>query len=87
MALTLLDHESFFHAVMATIPSSILILDERLAVLTVNHNFLEKSRSSLSSILGRRSARNLSRPPFRIRRSTGKSATSSSPAGRCTASA
>jgi PAS domain S-box-containing protein len=54
MALTPLDHESFFHAIMATIPSSILILDERLAVLTVNHNFLEKSRSSLSSILGRR---------------------------------
>ena len=53
MALTPLDHESFFHAVMATIPSSILILDHRLAVLTVNHNFLEKSRSSLDSILGR----------------------------------
>ena len=52
--LTLLDHESFFHAIMATIPSSILILDERLAVLTVNHNFLEKSRNSLNSILGRR---------------------------------
>ena len=49
MALTLLDHESFFHAIMATIPSSILILDERLAVLTVNHNFLRKSRNSLSS--------------------------------------
>jgi len=54
MLLTTLDHESFFHAVMATIPSSILILDERLAVLTVNHNFLEKSRGSLSSTLGRR---------------------------------
>ncbi|MGO9773101.1 MAG: PAS domain-containing protein, partial [Roseiarcus sp.] len=54
MALTPLDHESFFHAVMATIPSSILIFDERLAVLTVNHNFLEKSRGSLNSIFGRR---------------------------------
>jgi PAS domain S-box-containing protein len=54
MLLTTLDHESFFHAVMATIPSSILILDERLAVLSVNHNFLEKSHGSLSSTLGRR---------------------------------
>lgn len=54
MALTPLDHESFFHAIMATIPSSILIFDERLAVLTVSHNFLEKSRGSLNSILGRR---------------------------------
>lgn len=44
MALTPLDHESFFHAIMATIPSSILIFDERLAILTVSHNFLEKSR-------------------------------------------
>ena len=39
---------------MATIPSSILILDERLAVLTVNHNFLEKSRGNLNSIVGRK---------------------------------
>ncbi len=54
MSRAILDHESFFHAVMATIPSSILILDERLAVLTVNHNFLEKSRGSLDSIVGRR---------------------------------
>ena len=54
MALTPLDHESFFHAIMATIPSSILIFDERLAILTVSHNFLEKSRGSLSAILGRR---------------------------------
>ncbi|HUZ91971.1 MAG TPA: PAS domain-containing protein, partial [Methylocella sp.] len=54
MLLTPLDYESFFHAVMATIPSSILILDERLAILSVNNNFLEKSRGSLSSTLGRR---------------------------------
>jgi PAS domain S-box-containing protein len=54
MLLTPLDYESFFHAIMATIPSSILILDERLAILSVNHNFLEKSRGSLSSTLGRR---------------------------------
>ncbi len=54
MSIATLDHESFFHAVMATIPSSILILDERLAVLTVNHNFLEKSRGNLNSIVGRR---------------------------------
>jgi PAS domain S-box-containing protein len=54
MTVTSLDHESFFHAIMATIPSSILIFDERLAILTVNHNFLEKSRGSLNSILGRR---------------------------------
>ena len=53
MPVAMLDHESFFHAVMATIPSSILILDATLAVLTVNHNFLEKSRGSLNSILGR----------------------------------
>ena len=54
MLLTPLDYESFFHAVMATIPSSILILDERLAIVSVNHNFLEKSRGSLNSTLGRR---------------------------------
>ncbi|MGO9133769.1 MAG: ATP-binding protein [Methylovirgula sp.] len=54
MDVTPLDHESFFYAIMATIPSSILIFDERLAILTVNHNFLEKSRSSLNSIVGRR---------------------------------
>ena len=54
MPVATLDHESFFHAVMATIPSSILILDERLAVLTVNHNFLEKSRGNLDSIVGRK---------------------------------
>ena len=56
MPFTTLDpyHKSFFNAVMAAIPSSILILDERAAVLTANHNFLEKSRSSLSSIMGRR---------------------------------
>ena len=54
MLLTPLVYESFFNAVMETIPSSILILDERLAILSVNHNFLEKSRSSLSSTLGRR---------------------------------
>jgi PAS domain S-box-containing protein len=54
MFLATLDYESFFHAVMATIPSSILILDERLAVLSVNNNFLEKSRGVLSSTLGRR---------------------------------
>ena len=54
MFVATLDHESFFHAVMATIPSSILILDERLAVLTVNNNFLEKSRSNLNFIVGRK---------------------------------
>lgn len=51
---TPLDHESFFHAAMATIPSSILIFDDRLAVIMVNRNFLEKSRGSLESTLGRR---------------------------------
>jgi PAS domain S-box-containing protein len=54
MVLSSLDHESFFHAVMATIPSSILIFDERLAVLAANRNFMEKSRSSLNLILGKR---------------------------------
>jgi transcriptional regulator with PAS, ATPase and Fis domain len=54
MPVATLDHESFFHAVMATIPSSILILDERLAVLTVNQNFFEKSRGNLNSIVGRK---------------------------------
>ncbi len=54
MASTVLDYESFFHAVMATIPSSILILDDRLAILMVNQNFLEKSRSNLKETLGRR---------------------------------
>lgn len=54
MPLSTLDHESFFHAAMATIPSSILIFDERLTVLMVNHNFLEKSRGTLEATLGRR---------------------------------
>jgi len=49
-----LDHESFFHAAMATIPSSILIFDERLAVLMVNRNFLDKSRGTIEATLGRR---------------------------------
>ncbi len=49
-----LDHESFFHAAMATIPSSILIFDERLAVLMVNRNFLDKSLGTLDATLGRR---------------------------------
>ncbi len=54
MSFAALDHKSFFHAVMATIPSSILILDQRTVVLTANQNFLEKSRSSLNLIVGRR---------------------------------
>jgi len=54
MLLSALDHESFFHAAMATIPSSILIFDERLAVLMANRNFLDKSRSTLEATLGRR---------------------------------
>ncbi len=54
MPVATLDHESFFHAAMATIPSSILIFDERLSVVMVNQNFLEKSRGSLDSTLGRR---------------------------------
>lgn len=54
LVLTRLDHESFFHAAMATIPSSILLFDERLSVLMVNHNFLEKSHGTLEGTLGRR---------------------------------
>ena len=54
MATTPLDHESLFRAIMATIPSSILIVDTHLAVLMVNHNFLEKSRVTEESILGRK---------------------------------
>jgi PAS domain S-box-containing protein len=53
MQLATLDYESMFHAVMATSPSSILIVDERLTVLSVNRNFIEKSRGTLPSILGR----------------------------------
>ncbi len=49
-----LDHESFFHAAMATISSSILIFDERLMVLMVNRNFLDKSQGTLAATLGRR---------------------------------
>lgn len=54
MPLSTLDHESFFHAAMATIPSSILIFDERLVVRMVNRNFLDKSRGTLEATLGRR---------------------------------
>jgi PAS domain S-box-containing protein len=54
MFLNTLDYESFFHAVMGTIPSSILIVDEGLVVLTVNRNFLEKSRGTLKLTVGRR---------------------------------
>jgi PAS domain S-box-containing protein len=54
MSPSALDHESFFHAAMATIPSSILIFDERLAVLMVNRNFLDKSRGTVEATLGRR---------------------------------
>ncbi len=49
-----LDYEGFFHAAMATIPSSILIFDEQLAVLTVNRTFLDKSQGTLETTRGRR---------------------------------
>ncbi len=54
MPLNKLDHESFFHATMATIPSSILIVDDRLSIVMVNQSFLEKSRRSLAATLDRR---------------------------------
>ncbi len=54
MLLEALDQESFFQALMDTIPSSILIVDERLAVVAANNNFLEKSHVSLKAVLGKR---------------------------------
>jgi PAS domain S-box-containing protein len=54
MSLPALDHASFFDAIMSTIPSSILIIDERLAVLEANRNFLEKSHGTREATIGRR---------------------------------
>lgn len=47
-----LDYGSLFDALSATIPSSILIVDENLTVLMANRNFLEKSRGTLRTVQG-----------------------------------
>jgi PAS domain S-box-containing protein len=46
------DDGSLFEALSATIPSSILIVDENLVVLLANRNFLEKSHGTLSAVQG-----------------------------------
>jgi PAS domain S-box-containing protein len=46
------DYQSLFDALSSTIPSSILIVDESLAVVMANRNFLEKSRGTLSAVQG-----------------------------------
>jgi hypothetical protein len=51
MVCSKLYHESSFQAVMAAIPSSILSLDERLAVLMVNRNLLGKSRGGTMRVI------------------------------------
>ncbi|MBU3890912.1 PAS domain-containing protein [Methylosinus sp. KRF6] len=53
MNFTTPDYESFFHAVNASIPSSIFIFDEKLRVVMANQNFLEKSCRGVEQTLGR----------------------------------
>ncbi len=54
MSLSRLDYESFFDAIMSTIPSSILVIDAALTVVHASRNFLEKSHAARSETIGRR---------------------------------
>ena len=58
--LAMLDHESFFHAVMATIPSSILILDEASRRVDRQSQFPREIARQLEFDRGAAAPRNLS---------------------------
>ncbi|MFQ5901150.1 MAG: PAS domain-containing protein [Thermodesulfobacteriota bacterium] len=47
-------HDDFYLDILASIPSSILIIDSGLKVVSVNRNFLVKSRKDEGEVLGRR---------------------------------
>ena len=48
--------ELLYRMLMDAIPSSVLLLDEDLCVISANKNFLEKSRQSVRQIVGKRLA-------------------------------
>jgi PAS domain S-box-containing protein len=48
------NRERFIDRVQESIPSSLIVLDRSLRVVSVNRNFLEKSRRTSEDILGRR---------------------------------
>jgi PAS domain S-box-containing protein len=54
VSLSRLDYERFFDAIMATIPSSILVIDAALTVVHASRNFLEKSHATRNGTIGRR---------------------------------
>ena len=49
-----ISYEALYNAILASIPSSVLIVDSSLRVISANRNFLDKSRRTLSNTLGRK---------------------------------
>jgi PAS domain S-box-containing protein len=47
-------YEKLYTTLLDAIPSSVLMIDREMRVVSANHNFLEKSQHSLASVLGRR---------------------------------
>jgi PAS domain S-box-containing protein len=47
-----LAYKQLYEGVMASIPASVLLLDQRLRIVSVNRNFLDKSRRNEGSTLG-----------------------------------
>lgn len=45
-------HEQLFHTLFDAIPSSVLLLDQRLRIVMANHNFLQKSRRRAEDTIG-----------------------------------
>jgi PAS domain S-box-containing protein len=48
------SRERFISGIVESIPSSLLVIDQRLQVVSVNRNFLEKSRREEQATLGRK---------------------------------
>jgi PAS domain S-box-containing protein len=48
------SRERFISSIVESIPSSLLVIDQRLRVVSVNRNFLEKSRREEQATLGRK---------------------------------
>lgn len=49
-----ISYGALYEALLASIPSSVLIIDSSLRVISANRNFLDKSRRTLSNTLGRK---------------------------------
>src|SRR5271157_3349385 len=47
-------YELLYHTVLEAIPSSVLLIDRGLRVISANRNFLEKARHSASTAIGAR---------------------------------